>query len=325
MTQQDVEPILSRFVGTKILIVGDVMLDEYVWGEVRRISQEAPIPVVEVQRRTYAPGGAANVATNVTGLGGLARIGGVVGQDEGANQLRRLLLESGVLVDGLLSDTERPTTLKTRIVAHSQQVVRVDMERRTPLSAELEEALLHWATTHLAEVGACVLSDYSKGVVSAEFSQRLIGLARERNKPIIVDPKSADFSRYRGATVITPNVLEAERAVKAEISGNEDLERVGRQLLDVLGDSQLLLTRGAQGLALFAPNADTLTIPAVARNVYDVTGAGDTVVSTLALALAAGATMEQAARLANRAAGIVVGKLGTARVTLSELQQHPEI
>ena len=311
--------LVATLPGRCVLIVGDVMLDEYIWGEVRRISPEAPVPVVEVHRRTFAPGGAANVAANVAGLGGRALLGGVVGQDRQAAQLREALAERGVDPAGLIVDRDRPTTTKTRIVAHSQQVVRVDSEQRTSLRAELENALLGWVEEALDIAGACVLSDYAKGVVSPRLAERFIRLAREAGKPVIVDPKGTDYAKYRGATVVTPNVREAEQALNREINGRADLLEVGQHLLGVLDGSALLITRGGQGMSLFVNGADVVHIPAVARNVFDVTGAGDTVIGTLALALAAGIGLEQAARLANLAAGIVVGKVGTATVTVEEL------
>lgn len=311
--------ILSAFPGKCVLIVGDVMLDEYIWGEVRRISPEAPVPVVEVRRRTYAPGGAANTAANVASLGGRALLGGVVGRDDQAERLRQALRQHGVDADGLVVDADRPTTTKTRIVAHSKQVVRVDTEQRMPLPVELEDTLLGWAAKRLSDADACILSDYDKSVVSPRLAERFIRLAREAGRPVIVDPKGTNYAKYRGATVVTPNVREAEQALNREINGHADLLEVGRQLSTILEGSALLITRGPEGMSLFLNGAEAVHIAAVARNVFDVTGAGDTVVSTLALALVAGATLEQAARLANRAAGIVVGKFGTATVTIKEL------
>lgn len=311
--------LVERFVGQTVLILGDVMLDEYIWGEVRRISPEAPVPVVELRRRTYVPGGAANTAANVVSLGGRARLGGVVGQDHQAKALDEALRQHGVDAEGLLVDDERPTTTKTRIVAHSQQVVRVDSEQSVPLRIELEDTLLRWAEKRLADADACVLSDYAKGVVSARLAERFIHMTRQAAKPVIVDPKGTNYTKYRGATVIAPNIHEAGQAVNREINSDADLLEAGRQLSDPLEGTALLITRGSQGMSLFLNGAQMAHIPATARHVFDVTGAGDTVVSTLALALAAGAGLEQAARLANRAAGVVVGKVGTATVTLDEL------
>jgi D-glycero-beta-D-manno-heptose-7-phosphate kinase len=322
MRHRLLEEVVAAFPGKRVLVIGDVMLDEYVWGEVRRISPEAPVPVVEARRRTYMPGGAGNTAANVVGLGGQAVLGGVVGRDHQAAKLSEALQQNGIETAGLIVDEGRPTTIKTRIVAHNQQVVRVDCEERTPLPARLEDTLLQWAETCIDGVDACILSDYSKGVVSIRLATDLIHLARQAGKPVVVDPKGTNYTKYRGATVVTPNVYEAERALDHEIDGEGDFLGVGRRLLDILDGAALLITRGAQGMSLFTKGASTLHIPANARNVYDVTGAGDTVVSVLALALAVGATLEQAVGLANRAAGIVVGKFGTATLSLAELSDH---
>jgi rfaE bifunctional protein kinase chain/domain len=314
--------LVAAFADTAVLIVGDVMLDEYVWGDVRRISQEAPVPVVEATRRTYAPGGAANVATNVAALGGRSYLGGVIGHDYSATQLRRVLDLPRVDIGGLVEDPARPTTTKTRIVAHSQQVVRVDSEQRHAIEAEQEAALLAWFEAHIANAGACVLSDYSKGVISPRVAAALLHSAQRHNKPVIVDPKGTDYAKYRGATIIKPNIHEAERAAGREIHNADDLQQVAAHLSRLLEGCAILITRGAEGMSLFAhsrTNTAPIHIPPLPRDVYDVTGAGDTVVSALALALANGAPLEQAARLANLAAGIVVGKLGTASVTAAEL------
>lgn len=322
MKDKNPRDIVAAFPGKRVLIVGDVMLDEYIWGEVRRISPEAPVPVVETRRRTYVPGGAANTAANVVSLSGRALLAGVIGRDDQAQKLQEALRERGINSEGLVVDDTRPTTTKTRIVAHSQQVVRVDLEQRAPLRPELEDRLLLWVEKRLPDADACILSDYDKGVVSPRLAERFIRLAREAGKPIVVDPKGTNYAKYRGATVVTPNVHEAERALNREINGDADLLEVGRQLLELLEGSALLITRGPQGMSLFVNRARPVHIPAVARNVFDVTGAGDTVVSTLAMALASGATLEQAARLANQAAGIVVGKFGTATVTIEELMSN---
>jgi D-beta-D-heptose 7-phosphate kinase/D-beta-D-heptose 1-phosphate adenosyltransferase len=294
------------------------MLDEYIWGQVRRISPEAPVPIVEARRRTFAPGGAANVAANIAGLGGQPFLASVVGRDPPGDQLCRELAARGVQTQGLLVDAGRPTTTKTRVIAHSQQVVRVDTEERAALRSEMEDALLGLLGGLVPRVDACILSDYAKGLVSARVAAELIALCREGHKPIVVDPKGTDYDKYRGATVITPNLLEAERALNREINGGPDLVQVGTRLARQMGCA-LLITCGAEGMSLFADGREPVHVTARARQVYDVTGAGDTVIATLALALAAGADLEEAMRLANAAAGIVVGKLGTAVVTLDEL------
>jgi D-beta-D-heptose 7-phosphate kinase/D-beta-D-heptose 1-phosphate adenosyltransferase len=321
MTKDTLTRLFAAFPHQCVLVIGDVMLDEYIWGEVRRISPEAPVPVVEMQRRTYVPGGAANTAANVVSLGGAARLGGVVGRDSAAEQLAAALRQGGVAADGLISCEGRQTTTKTRIIAHNQQVVRVDFEVRGALAADDENRVIAWLEKEVPAVGACILSDYAKGAVSPRLAEHLIGLSRQNKKPVIVDPKGSDYSRYRGATIVKPNIHEAERLTKQEVTTDESLLDVGRALAKMLDGSAVLITRGAQGMSLFRSSHPPLHIPTVARNVFDVTGAGDTVIGTLALALAAGATLEQATHLANWAAGIVVGKVGTATVTLDELRE----
>jgi rfaE bifunctional protein kinase chain/domain len=311
--------ILNAFPGQTVLVVGDVMLDEYVWGDVRRISPEAPVPVVEIRRRSFAPGGASNTAVNVTSLGGRALLAGVVGRDPYAAQLWEELAKRGVETGGLIADKDRMTTAKTRVVAHSQQLVRIDCEHPSVLTRGQEDELLEWIEKQLPRASACILSDYAKGVVTTKLAQGLLQAARKAGKPVIVDPKGADYSKYRGATVIKPNIHEAERASKVEVTSPSSLPEVARQLLNILEGGSILLTRGAEGMTLFRREAEPVHIAAMARDVFDVTGAGDTVAGTLALALAAGATLEQAADLANRAAGIVVGKVGTSTVSPEEL------
>ena len=311
--------ILSRFPGKRILVVGDVMLDDYLWGTVRRISPEAPVPVVELHKRSCIPGGAANTAANVAGLQAEVHLAGILGDDDKGRLLADSLTAAGIRVDGLFVDRSRPTTSKTRIIAHSQQVVRVDHEQLGPFPAALEEQLLAWLTRRLPEVDGCILSDYAKGVVTPTLARRLIDRARALGKPVIVDPKGTDFVMYRGATLIKPNLQEAGRFRKRELVSQEDVLDAGRRMLALLGCAGVLITRGAAGMSLFEPAAEPMHIPAQAREVYDVTGAGDTVASTLIMALTAGATLEQAAHLASRAAGIIVGRVGTVAVRLQEL------
>lgn len=312
--------ILANFPGKRVLILGDVMLDEYIWGEVHRISPEAPVPVVEIQRRTYAPGGAGNAAASTAALGGQAILAAIVGQDTQATVLREALSGYGVEGDGLITVPDRPTTTKTRIIAHNQQVVRADYEECKPLVPQMEDVLLAWVEKHLGEADALLLSDYVKGVITPRIAEGVIGLAREADKPIVVDPKGRDYRKYRGATVVTPSTKEARLALNHLLNPPDDLLEMGQQLLTLLEGSAILMTRGPEGMTLFDFGHQAVHIPAMARHVYDVTGAGDTVAATLSLALAAGATLERGARLANTAAGIVVSKVGTATVTLDELK-----
>ncbi|HVS38445.1 MAG TPA: D-glycero-beta-D-manno-heptose-7-phosphate kinase [Gemmataceae bacterium] len=319
MMDESLKALLGAFPSRRILVAGDVMLDEYIWGNVQRISPEAPVPVVEVRRRTHVAGGAANAAMNVASLGGEALLAGVVGADEPAMRLRAALRERGVATDGLIEDRQRRTTTKTRLIAHSQQVARIDDEHRSPLAPEMEDRLLAWAERQLPRCHACVLSDYAKGVVSRRFAEGLIGLARRGGKPVVVDPKGTDYGRYRAATVIKPNAEEARKACGIHADGLDGVLEAGNRLLELLDGAAVLLTRGPEGMSLFRRGLPPLHIAPEAREVFDVTGAGDTVVGVAALALAAGAALETAARLANRAAAVVVAKVGTAQATREEL------
>ena len=311
--------IVEAFSEQKVLILGDLMLDEYLWGEVNRISQEAPVPVVVSKNRTYAPGGASNVATNIVALDGKAILGGLIGEDESATVLTKIVSEKGVDVSGFTPEKERPTTTKTRILAHNQQMLRIDSESLEALLPASERRILEWWLSHLKMAHICILSDYGKGLLSPEFTQKLIGAATSVSRITIVDPKGSDYAKYRGAALITPNTLEAEKASGIEIIDDESLLRAISVLNDILPETSILLTRGARGMSLFAPGEPRLDIKAAAKTVFDVTGAGDTVVSVLALSLAAGADLPTAANLANQAAGIVVQKLGTSSLSREEL------
>jgi rfaE bifunctional protein kinase chain/domain len=316
------DDLLTRFAGTPVLVAGDAMLDEYVWGTVHRISPEAPVPVVLAQRRTFVPGGAANTAANVRGLGGRAVLLSVVGRDESGRAFTAALADSGVDPAGVVVVEGRPTTTKTRIVAHGQQVVRIDAETRAPLPGEVEDRLLARLDELLPSVRACVLSDYAKGLVTPRFAAELIRRCREAGKPVVVDPKGTDFTRYRGATVVKPNQDEAGKALNVELPDEASVRDAGRRLVEAAGGGAILITRGAQGMSLFEPGIEPVHIPTEAREVYDVTGAGDTVAGTLAVALAAGAPLELAARLASAAAGIVVGHVGTAAIQFDDLAKR---
>ncbi len=319
MTGRSLRDLLAAFPGRGVLVLGDVMLDEYIWGEVRRISPEAPVPVVEVRRRQFVPGGAANTAANVAALGGRPLLVSVVGQDHAADLLREVLARNGAEPAGLCVEAARATTIKSRIVAHNQQVARFDVEERAPLTAAVEDAVIAAVQRHLAHAEACIISDYAKGVVTPRVARECVRLARQAGRPVVVDPKGADYSKYRGATVVKPNLQEAERSAKVEITGEATLREAAERLIDLLGGSAVLVTRGAEGMSLFRPGEPPLHVPAVLRNVFDVTGAGDTVAGTLAMALAARGSLEDAIQLANRAASIVVGKVGPATVTRDEL------
>ncbi len=303
----------------RVLVLGDVMLDEFIWGKVARISPEAPVPVVEVKDQSFHPGGAGNVATNVRSLGGAAILAGVIGEDAAGERVRSALAAAGVEPLLVASPDGRPTTLKTRIIAHHQQVVRADRERSDEIPDGLAAVLFDGTRRILRSCQAVVVSDYQKGVVTAGLMKRLLPLARRLRLPVLVDPKVGHFARYRRVTLVTPNQLEAEEATGQTIRSAADLLAVGRRLLSMLGCGAALITRGEHGMSLFERARPAVHIPTAAREVFDVTGAGDTVIATLALALSAGAGFAEAAVLANYAAGVVVGKLGTAQATPDEL------
>lgn len=321
MAAKDLHPsdLIHAFSSARVLVVGDVMLDEYVFGNVHRISPEAPVPVVQRRRHSVVPGGAANTAANVASLGGQVVLGGVVGNDHAGIQLREAVSQAEIDASGLTPASDRPTTLKTRVIAHGQQLVRIDQEESAPLSALSEEHLLTWTESRIPHVDVVVLSDYGKGVMTPRLTQHMLFHASRAGKPSVVDPKGIDYQKYRGATVVTPNTLEAVQSTGIAIRNRDDLIRAGSRLLDLMSGSSILITRGPEGMTLFRQGHDPLDLPTAARHVYDVTGAGDTVVSTLAISLACGVSLNQACKVANFAAGIVVGKVGTARVTREEL------
>lgn len=311
--------LLRRLAGGRVLVLGDLMLDEFVWGKVARISPEAPVPVVEIVRRSFHVGGAGNVAANVRALGGQAVLAGVVGNDRPGERLLEALVAAGVESAVAVARDDRPTTVKTRVVAHNQQVVRTDLERADDVSGELERELVRRTAAALEHCGALVVSDYHKGVVTARTMRALLPRARRAGRPALVDPKLGHFGLYRPATLVTPNLLETEQATGIRVRGEADLLRAGARLLKVVRCEAALVTRGEHGMSLFRAGAPPVHIPTSAREVYDVTGAGDTVIATLALALQAGASLEEAAGLANLAAGVVVGKVGTATATPDEV------
>ncbi len=315
----EISEFLERCRGRSVGIVGDLMLDRFVWGRVSRISPEAPVPVVEIEREDYHLGGAANVARNIASLGGNPLLVGIVGNDEAAGTLRSTLVARGLSDETLVAVRERRTTVKTRIIAHHQQVVRTDWESTEDLDGEAEQKVLGALEQLVSRCEAIVLSDYAKGTLTPTVIGRAIELARGRNAPVLVDPKFPRYRLYRGVTLVTPNVMEAERFTGVTIRSADDLGEAARAILQDLDSKAVLITRGEQGMSLFERDREPLHIPTFAREVFDVTGAGDTVIATAALALACGQSLPRAAELANRAAGIVVGKLGTAAVLPEEL------
>jgi D-beta-D-heptose 7-phosphate kinase/D-beta-D-heptose 1-phosphate adenosyltransferase len=314
--------IISRFDESTVLVIGDLILDEFVWGQVSRISPEAPVPVVWVDKENFMPGGASNVASNISSLGGRAILAGTIGADSWGGILKSELMTKGIDVSGAITDAGRPTTLKTRIIAQHQQVARIDRERIEPLAARLSTKLVNYLTKRIDDVQAIVIEDYGKGVVTPRLLNAVIQLAKKKKKIITVDPKEEHFSYYKGVTAITPNQHETASAVGFPIKDDETLKKAGAQLLRQLNCKIALVTRGEQGMCLFQKGKRAISIPTATQDVYDVSGAGDTVISVFTLALSCGASPTEAAHIANCAAGIVVGKLGTATVTAEELKER---
>jgi D-beta-D-heptose 7-phosphate kinase/D-beta-D-heptose 1-phosphate adenosyltransferase len=313
--------LVQGFATASVLVIGDVMLDMYVWGDVKRISPEAPVPIVEFRNGTHVLGGAANAAANIASLSASTLLGGVVGRDRDAESLRSELAGWGITAH-LVTSSDRPTTTKTRVIGGAQQILRIDREEREDISREIESSLLEWATHQLPSTDCMLVSDYGKGVVTPELCRRLVHIARDLNKPVVVDPKGRDYSKYSGATVVTPNVAEVHMAVEPLSVSSGGLEDDVQKLESVLEGAALLVTRGSEGVSLFRPGREPYHIPARKRNVFDVTGAGDTLAATLALGLASGASVEESAGFANAAGGVVVGKVGTSTVSLSELESE---
>ena len=312
---------LRSFSKIRILVVGDVMLDHYIWGRVDRISPEAPVPIVAVSNESMHMGGAANVAHNVLALGGKVDLCGVIGDDSFGERILDEMRTMKLGVQGLIVQKGHSTTQKTRVIAHGQQVVRFDREQR-PINPEgIERELLRYVRRRIRSIDGMIISDYAKGVVTGGLMSELIPLAREYGLPVIIDPKVPHMTLYKGADIITPNLNEALSAAGILDGSDQGVLQAGRNLLKQMQCRAILITRGERGMSLFEGNDRISHIPAVAREVYDVTGAGDTVVSTLALSLCGGAEIHEAAHLANYAAGVVVGTVGTATVNTAVLAQ----
>ena len=319
LSRPRLDEILGGLPRVRVAVFGDVMLDRYVWGDVSRISPEAPVPVVEVERESVSFGGAANVAENVAALGCAVEIVAAVGEDAAGRELERLLERRGVVTSGLVSIAGRPTTTKTRIIARNQQIVRADRERAGPIEGSPSELILERLTSAIERSDVLLVSDYGKGVLTDATLPAGISKARDLGRIICVDPKESHFPHYRGVSVITPNQREAGNAVGVRIVDDETLSHVGWELSRMLEAECVVVTRGDEGMSLFVRGGEHMHLPTVAREVYDVTGAGDTVVSVLGAALGAGATMVEAAEIANHAAGIVIREIGTASVTPQEI------
>ncbi len=314
--------LLDGLAGRSILVVGDLMVDQFVIGTVERISPEAPVPIVRFDHETWRLGGAANVANNIVALGGSVEAIGVVGNDADGARLLEDLAGRSIGTGGIISDASRCTTRKLRVVTtRNQQVARVDYEADSEIATAVEATVVRRIGELAASVQAIVISDYLKGVVTPLVAAATAAAARAQGIPLLVDPKVQHIDRYAGATIITPNHHEAEAVTHMRIRTAADAREAARRFRDRARSGAVLITRGEHGMWLLGPDEDEIELPAEAREVADVTGAGDTVISALALAVAAGASLADAARLANRAAGIVVGKFGPATVTVEELRQ----
>ncbi|RUM88863.1 MAG: D-glycero-beta-D-manno-heptose-7-phosphate kinase [Thermodesulfatator sp.] len=310
--------VVQAFDSSSILVIGDIMLDQFVWGEVSRISPEAPVPVVNVQDETFLLGGAANVANNLRSLGAGAYLSGIIGDDSHGRVLLDLAVKNHIGTEGIIQ-ARRPTTLKTRIVARGQQVVRVDREERKQPSPDSMKALLSAISKILTGCRCVIISDYDKGVISRPLMEFLAEEASVRNVPLLADPKPSNYILYRGVTIVTPNEKEAREMTGIRLDEAGNLAKAAAKIAENLSAKGVLITRGPRGMALWQEDRGLFSIPTMAREVFDVTGAGDTVISVLALGLAGGLKMCEAAYLANIAAGIVVGKVGTAAVSREEL------
>jgi D-beta-D-heptose 7-phosphate kinase/D-beta-D-heptose 1-phosphate adenosyltransferase len=304
----------------RALVIGDLMIDEYLWGRVDRISPEAPVPVVAVERETHTLGGAGNVINNLTAMGAKVSAIGTAGTGRAGRMILEKLAELSVHTHGIISEPDRPTTVKTRVIASSQQVLRIDREVKRPISRQTLERLVAVMTAMIDQVDLIIISDYDKGLVTPELVRRTVDLAREHGVLTLADPKALRFDKYARVSVLTPNQKEAAQAAGMEITCRSDLFAVGRILLETTALDRLVITCGKHGMVLFEPKAAPHVIASKARQVFDVSGAGDTVISLLGLGLASGASFLDSAVVANAGAGIVVGKVGTATPTIAELK-----
>lgn len=311
---------ICRFPQARIFVIGDIILDKYVWGDVSRISPEAPVPVVQVTRETKMLGGAANVIHNLATLGARPVLCGVIGEDRNGREIINKVNKMGLRVDGIVSERDRPTSIKTRVVAQNQQVVRFDRERQADIRPESLERLLGIVKKNLDAIDGIVVSDYGKGVISSDLMKGLRDMVRDDSVIIAVDPKSGNFEYYHGVDVITPNHHEAGAFCHFGIVDDRTLMQAGRHMLEKLNCRSVLITQGKNGMTLFEKAGPITPIQTIAKQVFDVTGAGDTVISTFSLGLASGLDLKSSAILSNFAAGIVVGEVGTSTVKAEELK-----
>jgi D-beta-D-heptose 7-phosphate kinase/D-beta-D-heptose 1-phosphate adenosyltransferase len=320
---ENLKQIIPRLKDKKVLVFGDLMLDEHIWSKVARISPEAPVPVADVTKIDHVPGGCGNVAVNIAALGGIPYLVGIIGKDSSGEKLRKALKRANISDQHIILDHKRPTILKSRIIAGSQHVVRVDREDRTEVLAHLKLRLLKKVKKLLGQVDAIIISDYGKGAVTKETAQFIISLANKLDKFVAIDPKGNNYAKYKGASIITPNLNEASQASGIKLENEKDIAQAGKDLTKTTKIKNILITRGKDGMSLLSKK-DIIHIPAVPREVFDITGAGDTVIAALSLAVASGACLKIASILANTAASVVVGKIGTAPCFLEELEEAVE-
>lgn len=321
LSDEKLNSIINRASGKKILVLGDLMVDEYLWGEVSRLSPEAPVPIVDIAEEQLRFGGAANVANNLIGLQATPILVGVVGRDRMGDVFRGMLQKRNLPADGIVVAPERPTTVKTRIIGNDQHIARVDKETTGPISSEIQEALFKICVAYMEQIDAVIIQDYNKGVVVPQLVERITGLVNRQGKYITVDPKFENFLTFKNVSVFKPNTKETEEALALRIRSEADVLKAGRSLLEKLHSRAVLITRGAEGMALFEENGEVTFVETRARKVADVSGAGDTVIATLSFALAGGASMKEAVTLSNFAAGVVCEEVGVVPIEQKKLRK----
>ncbi|PID27475.1 MAG: D-glycero-beta-D-manno-heptose-7-phosphate kinase [Candidatus Cloacimonadota bacterium] len=315
MDKKFIREVIKRFKGKKILIIGDLMIDHYIWGGVERISPEAPVPVVDVKGEEYRLGGAANVVSNIKSLGADPYFIGLVGNDENGKILKNLFIEKGINPDNIIADSSRRTTIKTRILAHKQQIVRIDTEDRHFVDYETENLVIERLESLISNTDAVILEDYNKGILSKRIIKHVIARCNELKIPVTVDPKFNNFFEYENVTVFKPNLHELEKNTGLKITDNKQFIEVSCDLMSKIRAEYLLITQGEKGLTVFSDENEPYTIPAFALEVFDVSGAGDSVIGTLTLCLVSGCDIKESALIANHAAGAVCGVAGISPVT----------
>jgi rfaE bifunctional protein kinase chain/domain len=318
-TEQRLRQLCNTFKGTKIAIIGDLMVDRYYWGNVTRVSPEAPVPVVDVVSESVRLGGAANVANNIQMLGGEALLIGLIGDDHAGELCLNMLTEGRFTTNGIVKDSSRPTTIKTRVIAHSQHVVRIDNESKVDCPEHLQRQIIDTVKDNIHAIDGIILEDYNKGTITKDIIGEVIALARRHDKIVTVDPKFENFLEYKNVTLFKPNRREVEEVLGGRLRTIEDVVQAGKKLLHDLSAQNVLLTRGEDGMSLFEGNGDVTHLGIMADNVQDVSGAGDTVISTLTMALVSGATIREASTLANCAGGVVVSEVGIVPVQMQDL------